>query len=103
MFELLPALYLQALGQAVEKWRSFALAGSHFGDDWWPFGVLEQVRASWLRSSPWMLSAASSALRNPWLAIAVWRRLPAAREQPAARLLTDESLTALHSLAERMR
>jgi hypothetical protein len=103
MFELLPALYLQALGQAVEKWQSFGLAGDHFGDDWWPYGLLEQVRAGWVRSSPQMLLATASVLRNPWLAIAVWRRLPARRRQAAGQLLTDESLAALRALAERMR
>jgi hypothetical protein len=103
VFELLPALYLQALGHTVEKWQSFELAGAHFGDDWWPYGLLEQVRSGWVRSSSQMLSATASALRNPWLAIAVWRRLPAMRRHDAGELLTGESLSALRSLAGRMR
>ena len=102
MFELLPALYLQALGEPVEKWRSFELAREHFGGQWWPYDLLEQVRASWMRSSPLVLSGISTALRNPWLAIAVWRRLPT-RRQAAAKLLTDKALTALRALAGRMR
>ena len=103
MFELLPALYLQARGQPVQKWRSFAGAREEFGDGWWPYGVLEQVREVWPRRPRPLLRAASSALRNPWVGIAGWRRLPAAPIEPAWNLLTSECLEALRKLAGELR
>jgi hypothetical protein len=103
MFELLPALYLQALGRPVAKWRSFEQARGDFGDAWWPYDVLEQVREQWVRSTQTMLTAAVSVLRNPWLGVAVWSRLPVARAQPARSLLSNQSLDALRALALQMR
>jgi hypothetical protein len=103
MFELLPALYLQALGQPVAKWQSFDLARDHFCDAWWPYDLLEQVREQWVRSSPRMLRSAVSVLRNPWLAIALWSRSPAAPRNPARTMLSNENLAALRDLSAQMR
>ena len=103
MFELLPALYLQALGHAVPKWRSFDEARTHFGKEWWPYDVLKQVRDDWVRRPAPALRLASSMLRNPWLGVAAWRRAPAVRRQPAAGVLTDICLEGLRGLATGMR
>lgn len=102
MFELLPTLYLQARGQPVPKWRSFGAARDEFGEGWWPYDVLEQVRELWPRSSRPLLRAASSVLRNPWVAVTGWRRLPARRVEPMSSLLTTECLEALRMLAREM-
>jgi hypothetical protein len=102
MFELLPALYLQALGRVVPKWRSFAEAREGFGEDWRPYDVLEQVRATWPRRPRPALRAASAALRNPWVTVALWRRAPARRIEPAATMLTTDCLEALRGLARAM-
>lgn len=102
MWELVPALYVQTFDQSVPKALSFQRAREDFGDAWWPYDVLEQVRAQWVRSSHSMFVAASRALRNPWTAVAVWMRMPLTGRQPAASLLTDECLTALRGLARAM-
>jgi hypothetical protein len=102
MFELLPALYLQARGVPVTKWRSFAEVRVHFGDDWWPYDVLERVRDRWPRRSAPMLSAGSAALRNPWVAVAMWSRLPARSPKWTRGILSFECLEALRSLAREM-
>jgi nucleotidyltransferase-like protein len=102
MWELAPALYVQALGEPVAKALSFERARGDFGDAWWPYDVLEQVREQWVRSSQSMFVATSRALRNPWIAVAVWMRMPVAGRQPAQRLLSDECLTALRGLAREM-
>jgi hypothetical protein len=102
MWELAPALYVQALGEPVAKALSFERARADFGDAWWPYDVLRQVREQWVRSRQPMFVAASRALRNPWIAVAVRIRTPVAGRQPAARLLTDESLDGLRGLAREM-
>jgi hypothetical protein len=102
MWELAPALYVQTFDQSFPKALSFERAREDFGDAWWPYDVLEQVRAQWVRSSQEMFVAASRALRNPWIAVAVWMRMPVTSRQPAGSLLTDECLTALRGLAREM-
>jgi hypothetical protein len=102
MWELAPALYVQTRDQAVPKALSFERARSDFGDAWWPYDVLEQVRAQWVRSSQSMFVATGRALRNPWIAAAVWMRMPVTSRQPARSLLSDECLTALRGLAREM-
>jgi Nucleotidyltransferase domain len=102
MFELLPTLFLQARGQAVPKWRSFEEARSHFGDGWWPYDVLKQVRDAWPRISAPVLRVGVAVLRNPWLAVAAWSRLPAGRENPGGGALSGECLEALRVLARKM-
>src|SRR6266540_939300 len=76
MFELLPTLYLQARGMSVPKWRSFALARDEFGQAWWPYDVLEEVRLLWPRERRRELELGVAISRNPWAAVAAWRRLP---------------------------
>jgi predicted nucleotidyltransferase len=102
MWELAPALYVQALGQPVPKALSFERAREDFGDAWWPYDVLGQVRAQWVRRSQPMFVATSRALRNPWIAVAVWMRMPVTARQPARSLLSNECLTALRGLAREM-
>jgi hypothetical protein len=102
MFELLPALYLQARGQPVPKWRSFGTARDEFGERWWPYEVLKQVRELWPRSSRPLLRTASSVVRNPWVTVTGWRRLPARPVEPVSSLLTTECLEALRNLAREM-
>jgi Nucleotidyltransferase domain len=103
MFELLPAVYLQMLGEDVEKWRSFGIAREHFGADWWPYDELEQVRADWLRIPQPALRLASFAARNPWVAGGVWRRTPFLGRHPARTRPSRRCLDGLQSLASRMR
>jgi hypothetical protein len=102
MFELLPALYLQARGRVVPKWRSFAEAREDFGAAWWPYDLLEQVRATWPRRPRPLLRATSSLVRNPWVTLAGWRRVPVRPIEPARSMLTAECLRALQELAEAM-
>jgi hypothetical protein len=102
MFELLPALYLQALGKAVSKSRSFEEARLDFGDAWWPYDVLEQVRQVWPRMSSPSLRAGVVALRNPWVAVAAWSRVPATRPKAARAILSADCLVAIRGLAREM-
>jgi hypothetical protein len=102
MWELTPALYVQTFDQSVPKALSFERARGDFGDAWWPYDVLEQVREQWVRSSQPMFVATSRALRNPWIAVAAWMRMPVTGRQPARSLLSDDCLTALRGLAREM-
>jgi hypothetical protein len=103
MFELLPVLYLQAQGhQDVPKWRSFERARTEFGDAWWPYDVLRQVRDGWPGMRTPALRAGVVALRNPWLAIRAWSRLPTRVPRRTRRLLSHECLLGLCDLARRM-
>jgi hypothetical protein len=102
MFELVPALYLQASGQPAPKAESFAIAGEEFGGSWWPYERLNEVRQAWPEiRRPWVRRA-SRLLRNPWLAVAAWRRLPDTAGAAMHRLLDRNSLEALQRLAARM-
>jgi hypothetical protein len=103
MFELIPAAYLQTRGRAVPKAESFAEARSDFGADWWPYDVLSEVRDSWPRDRRPALRAGLELARNPWLAVAAWRRLPTPVPRAARSLLTDRCLVALQRLATQMR
>jgi nucleotidyltransferase-like protein len=102
MFELLPTLYLQALGRPLPKWRSFAEARNDFGSDWWPYDVLRDVRERWVRRTPGPFRAAVSVLRNPWVAVVAASRLSLPFGQPARRMLSRETLDALQELARKM-
>ena len=102
MFELLPTLYLQSQGRAVPKWQSFAQAQAEFGAEWWPYDVLREVRSAWPLVSGSVLRAASVAVRNPWLGVELWTRLPANTPEPVRDLLSTDCLHGLHGLARRM-
>jgi hypothetical protein len=102
MFELLPALYLQALGVSVTKSRSFAEARVHFGDEWWPYDLLRRVREKWRRRPVHTLSVGSEALRNPWVAVTVWNRFPAGSPKSDHEMLSVDCLEALRGLARDM-
>jgi hypothetical protein len=102
MFELIPALYLQGRGVAVEKSRSFDEARSDFGDGWWPYDVLREVRERWPRRALPALRRGASAARNPWVAVAAWRRLPVAADAEIRGMLTQDCLEALRAIAHEM-
>jgi hypothetical protein len=102
MFELLPVLYLQSRGAVVPKSNSFAVAAEDFPRSWWPYNVLEQVRAAWPRRRRRPLEVGAALARNPWLAVAAWRRLPATLPEPVRPLLSDDCLNGLRALARRM-
>jgi hypothetical protein len=98
MFELLPVLYLQSRGRAVPKWESFDEARKDFPNSWWPYDVLNEVRLKWPRTRRRRLEIAAALARNPWAAIAVWRRLPGQLPEQVRPLLTERSLEGLRSL-----
>ena len=102
MFELLPALYLQARGATTPKWRSFQEASADFGREWWPYEVLADVRDRWPRAARPGLTRAALALRNPWLAVALWRRLPEEAPEPVRASLDERLLEGLQRLAHEM-
>jgi hypothetical protein len=102
MFELLPVVYLQACGVSVSKASSFEQARTEFGAAWWPYDTLAEVRSSWPRCRRPGLEMTSAALRNPWDAVAVWRRLPASVPRRVAELLSDRCLAALQALTRSM-
>jgi hypothetical protein len=102
MFELVPALYLQARGCAAPKSRSFGEVAAEFPRRWWPYEALEEVRERWPRTSRPELRLGALVARNPWDAVVVWRRLPLAPAAPVRRLLTQECLLGLQALAGEM-
>jgi hypothetical protein len=97
-FELAPALYLQATGRPSPKHASFEASRAEFGDAWAPYDVLEQVRLTWPREREVVLQQLAQAIRNPWTAAAIRRRLPAAVPTPVAALLDEHSLAGLREL-----
>jgi nucleotidyltransferase-like protein len=101
-FELVPALYLQARGRSCAKHESFDLACEDFPDEWHPYVQLERVRQEWPREARHAVQLAASVVRNPWTAVAVWRRVPASVPHPAARVLDDRCLADLHVLVRAM-
>jgi hypothetical protein len=103
MFELLPSLYFQVRGAAVPKWRSFDEGRDEFGDIWWPYDVLREVRQIWPRLPRRSLEQAANIARNPWVPVAAWRRVPARLHGPVEELLTDRLLCGLRSLTTTMR
>ena len=102
MFELLPAVYLQARGEQVPKWQSFERVEDDFGDAWWPYEVLREVRSGWPPIQSTGLRVAAATLRNPWLAVAAWGRLPGRIPEPVPSLLTTDCLRGLQGIARRM-
>jgi hypothetical protein len=102
MFELLPVLYLQSRGRPVPKWQSFHEARKEFPSSWWPYEVLNEVRLTWPRTRLRTLEVAATLARNPWAAIAVWRRFPGRLPEPLRPLLTHRVLDGLHALARTM-
>jgi hypothetical protein len=102
MFELLPALHLQAAGTAVSKADSFDEVRERFGGAWWPYDTLEGVRAGWPRKRNRRLELGSAAARNPWVAVAAWTRLPSRWPPGVAPLLTADCLTGLQAVARQM-
>jgi len=102
MFELAPTLYLQARGASVPKWDSFARARGEFGDMWWPYDVLDEVRSNWPLEKHPLLVLASAATRNPWVAVDGWRRLPVRAPKAASSLLTRRCLTGLQRIVREM-
>jgi hypothetical protein len=101
MFELLPTLYLQARGTSVPKWKSFALARNELRP-WWPYDVLEEVRLLWPRERRRELELGVAIARNPWAAVALWRRLPGRLPKPVSKLLNDRLLSELRQLVSTM-
>jgi hypothetical protein len=102
MFALLPTLYLQATGRPVAKHQSFHAAAEEFGQAWWPYEVLNDVRLNWPRERRRELEVLAQALRNPWLAVSAWRRTPATAPREMRQALTSECLDALRHLATAM-
>lgn len=103
MFELLPTLYLQRRNGAVPKWRSFQQARTEFEEDWWPYDILAEVRQIWPRVRRPMLERSAEILRNPWSAVAVWRRTPVSLPKPVQPLLTPRLLDGLQTVVSLMR
>jgi hypothetical protein len=105
MFELLPVLYLQHRGRPVPKSKSFDEARNDFSNSWWPYDVLNEVRLTWPRTRRRPLEIAATLLRNPWAAIAGWRRLPGPLPEQVRPLLSERCLEGLrrlgHAMAER--
>jgi hypothetical protein len=102
MFELLPTLYLQRRGIAVPKWRSFQEARTEFEDDWWPYDAIAHVRQIWPRLRRPMLDCSAVVLRNPWSAVAAWRRLPVPVPAAVRPLLTPGLMEGLRELVQSM-
>lgn len=99
MFEILPVLYLQSRGRMIPKRHSFAEAGREFRESWWPYDVLNEVRAIWPRERRPILEASAAVVRNPWVAVAAWRRLPVSPAREVQSLLSEQCLDALRALA----
>lgn len=102
MFELLPVLYLQSRGRPVPKWQSFDEARKEFSRSWWPYDALNEVRLSWPRTRRRSLELAAALARNPWAAVAAWRRLPGRLPDKPRALLTVRALEGLRMLAQAM-
>jgi hypothetical protein len=102
MFELLPVLHLQAAGAPCAKWESYDRARPAFGDAWWPFDVLRDVRERWPRRPRPVVAAATALARNPWAVIAAWARLPVRAPREVSALLTPDCLSGLQRLAREM-
>jgi hypothetical protein len=102
MFELLPVVYLQSRGRSVAKWQSFDEARKEFPDSWWPYETLNEVRLTWPRTRRRPLEISAALARNPWAAIAAWRRLPGRLPEQVLPLLTERALEGLRTLARAM-
>lgn len=102
MFELVPAAYLQARDIEVSKAVSFAVAREELGRRFSLYDELCEVRRLWPRVPVPALERAATAIRNPWSAVAVWRRLPAPVAAPVRELLTPRLWRDLHGLLDAM-
>jgi hypothetical protein len=102
MFELLPTLYVQSRHKAVAKSDSFAEARADFTSSWWLYDVLNDIRNAWPRTRRPLLETSAALVRNPWVSVAVWRRLPGSVPQPVRPFLTPRVLDGLHGLARAM-
>jgi hypothetical protein len=101
-FELVPAVYLQATGRPFSKAASFEIARADFPQLWRPYDVLYEVRRRWPRLRSPDLRLAIAAFRNPWSALAFWRRLPYVPPQSVASLLDARCLSELQVLVRSM-
>jgi hypothetical protein len=102
MFELLPTLYLQRRAVTCPKWRSFQVAQAEFGNDWWPYETLAEVRRVWPRMRRPILEHSAAIIRNPWPVVAAWRRMPVSLPTPVRPLLTPHLLEGLQALVTSM-
>jgi hypothetical protein len=102
MFELVPTLYLQSTGIRVSKAESFRAARALFEEAWWPYDVLEEVRAIWPRRRFRKLETLMSLTRNPWAAVAAWRRMREPMAPEISELLSGRLLEGLQSLVQKM-
>ena len=102
MFELLPTLYLQSQATPVAKRQSFEEARPEFRAPWWAYDELLDVRAAWPRRRLRRLEHACAFARNPWVALAGWRRLPEPMPPDIRPLLTQRLLEGLQALAAQM-
>jgi hypothetical protein len=102
MFELLPTLYLQSRHKVVPKASSFVEARADFAESWWPYDVLNEIRTVWPRTRRPLIEAGASLTRNPWTAIAAWRRLPSSVPESVRPFLTPRLLDGLQALARGM-
>ena len=103
MLELLPTLYLQSSGASVPKWRSFEEARPDFEEGWWAYDELRNIRSAWPRLRMRRVEQACFLTRNPWVALAAWRRLPEPLPKSIRPLLTQDLFEGLQTLAVRMR
>lgn len=102
MFELVPTLYLQSTGRPISKWLSYSHAGEEFPLLWRPYDVLEQLRQQWPRTRRPALELAMRVVRNPWDAVAAWRRVPSSPPAAAKALLDARCLNELQVLLSKM-
>jgi len=102
MFALAPALFAQAVGERVPKWRSFEIGRRRFAGAWSPYETLREVRERWPAGRPGGLTPMLRAGANPWPAVDAWRRLPLGTPEPARALLTPRTLSDLHALVALM-
>jgi len=89
MFELAPALYLEACGQPCPKHASFDIARRDFPDAWPAYDVLEEVRRMWIRQSSGLVRCGATLTRNPWTTVAALRRIPIRPPHRITELLSD--------------
>jgi hypothetical protein len=103
IFELLPALYLQSRETPISKAESFEAAKHALDVSEWPYDLLLTVRSVWPRRAYRKLSLALHVVKNPWVAVAAWRRVPEPVPSAVSELLTRDLLTQLQGIALRMR
>jgi hypothetical protein len=101
-YELVPVLYLQAVGRSCPKSASFGIARTGFAEDWTPFDVLEEVRNRWPRARSRELELLALSFRNPWIASAVRRRFPIPVASEIAELLDARVIDDLRRLVALM-